>query len=71
MLVYFTEFELENWTDCWGSLGRRGRYKLVCAFLPALEHKHIVPQGRALGQDCQSVSKGLDEKVSDKGSVCQ
>lgn len=51
----------ENW----------GRYKLVRAFLPALEHKVVVPQGRASGLDCQSVSKGLDEKVSGKCWVCQ
>lgn len=25
MLVYFTEFELENCTDCWGCLGKLGQ----------------------------------------------
>lgn len=44
----------------WESWGRAG----TDTFLHALLRKCMMPWGRAAGLDCQSVSKGLDRKVS-------
>lgn len=60
MLVYFTEFELENRTDCWGSLGTLGQVPTgVCISASIRAQAHCAP-GKGLGAGLPKCLKGFE-----------
>lgn len=65
--LYISQFELENWTDCWGFLGSLGQLQTGVSISASVRAQAHCAPGKGFRAGLPNC---LDEKVSGKSSVC-